>query len=254
MRRGLIIIASVFLLGAITTLATAWALAAWGRTDGDGPRSSGAFIQWDRAWNITRVPHFGVRVHWWSAATDNEEPIRSTAAFLRALTPPRPPAEIVAQRQADLIELSNGGRTRWPISVDNQPPPWGAFAASAAPTDHMGSDTAFGWPAPCLWYQVTAGFNRVTMSTTNDTLRGGILLRGSPESRAGTFRALPLRPIWWGLSLNTLVFAMLWGLLLLAPPAARRAIRRRRGRCPRCGYDLAGQSAPGCPECGAGRA
>jgi hypothetical protein len=64
---------------------------------------------------------------------------------------------------------------------------------------------------------------------------------------------LPLEPR-PGLALNTIVYGMLWALLLLAPGAIRRRIRRAKGRCPTCGFSLAGQAQPGCPECGSGRA
>jgi hypothetical protein len=64
---------------------------------------------------------------------------------------------------------------------------------------------------------------------------------------------LPLEPR-PGLLLNTTFYALLWALLLLAPGAIRQRIRRAKGRCPTCGFSLAGQPQPGCPECGAGRA
>lgn len=63
---------------------------------------------------------------------------------------------------------------------------------------------------------------------------------------------LPLAPR-PGLAGNTLFYAALWALLLLAPGAILRQIRRGRNRCPKCAYSLHGQPAPGCPECGAGR-
>jgi hypothetical protein len=37
----------------------------------------------------------------------------------------------------------------------------------------------------------------------------------------------------------------------LFAPAVRRRARRRRGRCLNCGYDLRGDTAGRCPECGA---
>ncbi len=63
---------------------------------------------------------------------------------------------------------------------------------------------------------------------------------------------LPTKPL-PGLALNTIAFAMLWGAILYAPGAARRAMRRALGRCTACGYSLRGQPQPGCPECGLGR-
>jgi hypothetical protein len=75
---------------------------------------------------------------------------------------------------------------------------------------------------------------------------------GSHARYSGGMIALPLEPR-PGLLLNTILYALLWAILLLAPGALRRRIRRGRGRCPKCGYFLRGQPAPGCPECGLGR-
>ena len=69
---------------------------------------------------------------------------------------------------------------------------------------------------------------------------------------------LPLRPIWPGFAVNTLFYATILWLLIPGPFVLRRLIRRKRGRCPKCGYDLRGQppeaGAGGCPECGWNRA
>jgi hypothetical protein len=63
-------------------------------------------------------------------------------------------------------------------------------------------------------------------------------------------RILPLRPIWPGFLFNTLIYAAaLWGLLF-TPGVLRRTVRRRRGRCTRCAYDLRGIEHDVCPECG----
>jgi hypothetical protein len=61
-------------------------------------------------------------------------------------------------------------------------------------------------------------------------------------------RDLPLEPMPVGFALNALVFAAVVWLLLLAPFATRRMLRRRRGLCERCGYPR-GESAR-CSECG----
>ncbi len=59
---------------------------------------------------------------------------------------------------------------------------------------------------------------------------------------------LPLFPIWPGFAINTLFYAAILWLLLAAPFALRRRLRRRRGLCPACGYRV-GES-PVCTECG----
>ena len=63
-------------------------------------------------------------------------------------------------------------------------------------------------------------------------------------------RVLPLLPIWPGFALNTLAYALaamivagLWWLV-------RRSLRKMRGRCLACAYDLRGDYSTGCPECG----
>ena len=65
---------------------------------------------------------------------------------------------------------------------------------------------------------------------------------------------LPLRPILPGFAINTIFYAAILWILMLGPVTARRMIRRKRGRCIKCGYDLRGTSGGGgevCPECGA---
>jgi hypothetical protein len=68
-------------------------------------------------------------------------------------------------------------------------------------------------------------------------------------------RVLPFGIIWVGFVVNTLFHAFVWVgffLLLTAPWAIRRSIRRRRGRCVACNYDLRSSGVPHnvCPECG----
>ncbi len=59
------------------------------------------------------------------------------------------------------------------------------------------------------------------------------------------------RPLWTGFALNTAGYAAALWLMAFAPFAVRRFFRRRRrkrGRCERCGYPVAGLAR--CPECG----
>lgn len=102
---------------------------------------------------------------------------------------------------------------------------------------------AYGWPMRCM--------------------AGGFLnpQNSHPSYNLGWYEAswlkgrgpLPLRPIWEGLALDAAAFGAPWWALLMLPGFFRRRFRRRRGRCPRCAYDLLGNFAQGCPECGWGR-
>ena len=53
-----------------------------------------------------------------------------------------------------------------------------------------------------------------------------------------------------GFAINTIFYAEILWLLTLGPFTARRMIRRKRGRCIKCGYDLRGDFSAGCSECG----
>lgn len=63
---------------------------------------------------------------------------------------------------------------------------------------------------------------------------------------------LPLAPIWSGLFLNTLFYAIFLWLFFTGFLALRRKFRFRRDLCPTCAYDLRGADHEACPECGTG--
>ncbi len=64
---------------------------------------------------------------------------------------------------------------------------------------------------------------------------------------------LPLRPIWPGFIINTAFYAAILWLVIPGPFALRRHIRRKRGLCVTCGYDLRHADHDACPECGVAR-
>ncbi len=61
---------------------------------------------------------------------------------------------------------------------------------------------------------------------------------------------LPLAITVPGFAANTLFYAAVLWLLFAAPFATRRLIRRKRGHCIKCGYDIRHADHDACPECG----
>lgn len=74
------------------------------------------------------------------------------------------------------------------------------------------------------------------------------LRRVSPMGSFETPRAIPLRPIWLGFFLNTLIYGTLFATAYAIVDRLRRSYRLRRGQCPSCGYPIG--SATQCSECG----
>jgi hypothetical protein len=68
------------------------------------------------------------------------------------------------------------------------------------------------------------------------------------ERLAGTPIDLPYRILWTGLLADGAIAGAVVWILACLPGAVEAALRRRRGRCGRCGQTLAGSVT--CPECG----
>lgn len=121
------------------------------------------------------------------------------------------------------------------------------------------SEYAFGWPRlalRCAVYEpiVTPGAapllefepeGMIVLKRLTWTNPGWTLVR--PQ------RFFPLEIIFPGFLIDTLIYGALWFGLFFGLGAMKRTLRRRRGRCPMCEYDLRGCDEPGCPECGWGR-
>jgi hypothetical protein len=108
---------------------------------------------------------------------------------------------------------------------------------------------ARGFPFAALWcaFESPLGGGRAVA-------HGGILapdtLRRTGVPAVSSIVVLPLRPIWAGLLVNSVIYATLWWAVMTTP-SVRRLSRLRRHHCLACNYNLAGL-APGspCPECG----
>jgi hypothetical protein len=144
-----------------------------------------------------------------------------------------------------------------------------AWAESARPSGDYGNSLfvtrlldARGWPMLALRSHVELLTNWDSVGLTVETVqtvRSGHLLADYSIGYLDleSVHALPVDPIWPGFLINTLFYAIIVWLLIVGPLLVRRLVRIRRGRCPKCGYDLRGQppepEAAGGPECGWGR-
>ncbi len=112
---------------------------------------------------------------------------------------------------------------------------------------------ASGWPAYSLRYYgpiyvVRAGSGNVY----DESGMTGYFHFTLPQKMVdGGYRSeLPFLPIWPGFAINTGFYAAVLWLMSLAPFTLRRVIRRKRGACIKCGYDLRGTAQMICSECG----
>jgi hypothetical protein len=82
---------------------------------------------------------------------------------------------------------------------------------------------------------------------------GGTIVLSTP-SAPGVRPPLPTRPVWIGLLVDTVLFALAWWIIWIVLTVPRRFVREvarvRRGACVQCGYDLGFDFIRGCPECG----
>lgn len=104
-----------------------------------------------------------------------------------------------------------------------------------------------GWPCRAFW-----GWYVLDRSTQPRERTHGILEVVLPKfrSRFNANYEIPYLPLWRGLILNTLFYAVIWCALLALPRVIRRTRRARKGLCRSCGYDMRGLINTPCPECG----
>lgn len=109
-----------------------------------------------------------------------------------------------------------------------------------------GFEVAFGFPALSFWHELAVAPDDTA------TTPGGIRLPdpvGMVNPRYQV-RAIPFRPTWPGVLVNTLFYAIVTFLLVQIRGVGIRSRRMVRGQCPECKYDLGFNFSTGCPECG----
>ena len=108
---------------------------------------------------------------------------------------------------------------------------------------------ARGWPFVAMRCEVVFPIGG---AQGQEYITGG--MRISPRAGALrewlSFRVLPIRPVWPGFLLDSGFYASLAFLVNGVLRRLRLVLRRNRGLCPACAYDLRGNVVDGCPECG----
>lgn len=224
--RCVALVLACLVAGAVVNVAVAWACVAWGtlRT---------AFSQMGRPANV-RPGEPG-----WLAPEMLDWPVRVPADW--------PQAQGVSWCESFGVE-------------------WRAGATGWDDPKHTVQAVWSGWPLRSMrWVEgvVTDGAGVAKVWTSG----AGPIVPVAGQQGPGTMsnwgwvdgwvtRRLPLRPVWPGFAVNTVVFAGAAWVLVVAPLAvvrgAVRARRRGRGECEGCGYALAGLEK--CPECGSSAA
>ena len=109
---------------------------------------------------------------------------------------------------------------------------------------------AHGWPSVALSSAMFLDVDTYKITIVDRAITLGGPPRGKWLLIGPLPRVLPYGVIWPGFAINTAFYAMIVWMLWLSPFVVRRVIRRKRGHCIKCGYDLCGDFVGGCPECG----
>lgn len=216
-------------LGVLTTIAVAWSIAVWlDRPDRSGAKVTHLLLfdsERDVRWYIGRV-----------------EAIGTTAYIVRGFA-------------GSTFHESIWGTVR-PLP-DLQPPRWVKRTAIDAVPDLTTNGTArryraVGWPWRVLYTVQGSAFsvNGPVFPAQVGPSTGGIVLREHPTLAPEFPVVLPCLPIDGAFASSSILYALPWLIVLALITGVRRAVRARRGRCPRCAYDLRSDLAHGCPECG----
>lgn len=233
--RRLASIALVYLaIGAAITIAISWSVAAW---------CSMRETRRDTNWKHFTLPSvlacsetyggFGWTRRGW-------EPVQMMG---------RPPSHLMQWTDVSPSPVSFSAAFANKVAPPEPWPPWGTLESqwrSASMTTWVGCEHATGWPFRALWYQLDFSKGGVVSAAGGIPLHEPIGLNNAPF---GAVRALPYRPVWLGLALDSVIWGLAAWALLGRVWMTQQALRLRRNHCPRCNYDLSA-SPTTCPECG----
>ncbi len=257
MKRRLFTLAIFLLLGAVVNVAVAWgcALAVDLSKGGEFTFQVGDDLFYARlrqrpgavralVWrsNDTDIPH---DLEWAYSMTQNWKGYVGDAVTLWAADVPR---RARAQLQPDTQRGDDGNSPAFPTWIPRGHLRKRELSGHDFPTPIIYD--ARGWPFVAMRCEVVFPIGG---AQGQEYITGG--MRISPRAGALrewlSFRVLPIRPIWPGFAINTGFYAAILWPLICGPFALRRRIRRKRGWCVACGYDLRHADHDGCPECGA---
>ena len=223
-------------LGAITTLAVAWVLACVAQPQLRKTAGlDGWIVSCRQVWCETDSTVWLVTLHTAPGALQlDSKPLRTNAdrsVWLAAIDP-----KVLADE--GVPRFSNLLRRRYE-SIDPQT---------------QITDQVRGWPMLALYYTTfdsnmrywTPGW-KPKPATTSGAINLQSLWPDAPD------RLLPLQPLLLGFVVDCLFYGSAWFVLASLPIGLRHLIRRWRGVCTRCGYDLRHADHAACPECGCRR-
>jgi len=210
-------------LGGVSTVAIAWAAAAFASTTA-GSQESGLIREGGITTQFsTRTSRFLTLVYWQSF----EEELLPGVRDLVGGSWSQLPRWASAHRAAD--DLSKG-----PLNPGSIPERY---------------EIATGWPLRAM----AASF-RATPDARGQridwTPKSGIAFERPAPLQGNPPATLPLRVLPLGFALDILIFAAAWCLVLFALPTTRRFLRWRRGACLKCGYGPLPSPDGRCSECG----
>ena len=223
MKHCLFKLAVFLILGSIVNVVIAWSCALW------APVTSGVVLDKDQSDKLDINSHNLLRADTGFGYKEFKPVMYPTDSEWKSMEMRR-------------ITVANGGR--FTFSLDFTP----SFPMQAKELPGI-EEVRAGWPAPSLMSQQrqVAPFGEHPIESFNN---GIFQPEWTYQFNPIAGRRIPLRPMWPGFAINTILYAVILWSLTLGPFTARRVIRRKRGHCPKCGYYLRGEFTSGCSECG----
>ena len=150
-----------------------------------------------------------------------------------------------------VISSYNGLGIRWVVVYKSVAATMVSGGIEEPMIDYAGMEVDAGWPFVAMHEQ--SWIDDAASSSHRRIYRTAIGLQSEATGLApviAPLRPIPLNPALPGFLINTLFYAAIWFGLFVAFGATRRSIRRKRGHCIKCGYDLRGTAQMICSECG----